>query len=129
MLLLLLAAQATSPPAAAIEPTRQSIYFDSGKGSDIRSEGTETLNNVAASLRERGGRVRLDSFSDRSGPESVNRRLSEERARAVRAALIQRGVPGAAIAIVAHGENSPAVATPDGVREPQNRRVDITMVL
>jgi outer membrane protein OmpA-like peptidoglycan-associated protein len=32
------------------------------------------------------------------------------------------------MALVAHGEADPLVPTPDGVREPQNRRVDLTIV-
>ncbi|MCW3796780.1 OmpA family protein [Sphingomonas sp. BN140010] len=126
MLLLLLAALTASPSAP--EPAPQSIYFDSGKGSEIRPEWTEVLDAVAASLRQRGGRVRLDGFSDRSGPEGANRRVSAERGQAVRAALIERGVPSGSIAAVVHGEDDSLVPTADGVREPQNRRVDLTLL-
>jgi len=126
MLLLLLATQIAAAPAA--ELNRQSIYFDSGKGSDIRPEWTGVLDTVAASVREHGGRVRLDSFSDRSGSHEANRRVSLQRGQTVRQALIQRGVSNASIAIVAHGEGDSLVPTCDGVREPQNRRVDLTLV-
>ena len=124
MLLLLLAAQ-IAPAQAKLG--RHSIFFDSGNGAEIRSEWTAVLDQVAERLRQ-GGNVQLDSYSDRSGPGAVNRRMAAQRAQAVRAALLQRGVIGDAIRTVAHGESDPVVPTPDGVREPQNRRVDLTLL-
>jgi phospholipid transport system substrate-binding protein len=51
--------------------------------------------------------------------------LSVRRADAVRSALIQKGVPAAAIQTVGRGQTNPLVPTADGVREPQNRRVEL----
>jgi OOP family OmpA-OmpF porin len=51
--------------------------------------------------------------------------LSQRRAYAVYEALIREGVPAAAITLVGRGENQVLVLTPDGTREPQNRRVEI----
>ena len=53
------------------------------------------------------------------------RESGRERAEAVAAYLAARGVPRAAMTIVSHGEARPLIATEDGVREPQNRRVEI----
>ena len=44
---------------------------------------------------------------------------------AVKSGLVQQGVPTASITTVGAGESMPLVATGDGVREPQNRRVEI----
>jgi outer membrane protein OmpA-like peptidoglycan-associated protein len=52
--------------------------------------------------------------------------LSQRRATNVAAKLTTAGLPAEAISIKAFGESSPAVETPDGVREPLNRRVEIT---
>jgi hypothetical protein len=41
--------------------------------------------------------------------------------------LVRQGVPADAIAVVGRGEANPLVATGDGVREPQNRRVEIVI--
>jgi outer membrane protein OmpA-like peptidoglycan-associated protein len=131
--LLAIALQAAAPPptidcsASDRSGCATSIYFDSGEGTAIRSEWTTGLDEVAARLRG-GGSVRIDSFTDRSGPDLANRHVAVQRARSVQAALVERGVPTARMKIVAHGEANPLVATPDGVREPQNRRVDLTIV-
>jgi len=136
MILLLFAAQAASTAACADgRPVQgqdwtcpRSIYFDSGVVTEVRPEWNGVLDEVAVSLRQGGGRVRLDSFSDRAGPRSSNRAVSAKRSETIRRALIHRGVSGSAIASVVHGEDGLPVPTPDGVREPQNRRVEITLL-
>ena len=131
--LLAIALQAAASPssidcsAADLSACATSIYFDSGVGTTIRPEWIASLDGVAARLRG-GGSVRIESFSDRSGPESANQRVAVQRARSVQAELIQRGVPTERMTVVAHGEANLLVSTPDGVREPQNRRVDLTIV-
>lgn len=108
-------------------PCATSIFFDSGEGSAIRPDWTGNLDLVAERLRG-GGHARIDAFTDRSGSPAANRRIAERRAASVRSALLQRGVQPQALAIVAHGEADPLVPTADGVREPQNRRVDLTVI-
>jgi outer membrane protein OmpA-like peptidoglycan-associated protein len=133
MLLTLLAIEvaSTAPcgdgrPAQAGQTCPVAVFFDSGNAEQLRSEWLQVLDGLA---RGAGGRrLKLDSYSDRSGPASTNLRVSQRRAAAVREAMVQRGIPEASITIVAHGEAEPLVPTPDGVREPQNRRVDITVL-
>ena len=62
-----------------------------------------------------------------SGPESYDMALSLRRANAVKDALVREGVPAQAISVVGRGEQGLLVQTGDGVREPQNRRVEIVM--
>ncbi|MEM7680188.1 MAG: OmpA family protein, partial [Pseudomonadota bacterium] len=56
----------------------------------------------------------------------ANQRLAIKRAQAVRDALINRGVAADLIATDAKGEMDLLVDTPDNVREPANRRVNIS---
>ena len=101
------------------------IFFDSGK-SEIRRDWAETLDAAIPSLRSQSGAlVAIDGHSDRSGTSSANRLSSLRRAKVVRAYLVARGVPSDAIVVRGFGEERPLVATADGVREPQNRRVDV----
>jgi outer membrane protein OmpA-like peptidoglycan-associated protein len=45
----------------------------------------------------------------------------------VAAELVRRGVQRNIITVQAFGESRPLVPTADGVREPQNRRVEIVL--
>ena len=128
MFLILLVAQSVPLASNGDEVGRKSIYFDSDTAAEIRPEWISVLDGVAAGVRRVGARVRVDGFSDRSGSGDANRRVSKQRAETVRRALIERGVPASSIVSVAHGEDSPVVPTLDGVRDPQNRRVDITLL-
>ncbi len=68
----------------------------------------------------------LAGHADRSGAASYNVGLSQRRADSVKAYLTGRGIPGGQIGTEAFGESQPRVATADGVRELQNRRVEVT---
>ncbi|MFN5824392.1 MAG: OmpA family protein, partial [Sphingomonadales bacterium] len=61
-----------------------------------------------------------------SGSDRYNVGLSQRRNATVRAYLESKGVPGGVIATEAFGESKPLVDTADGVREAQNRRVEVT---
>jgi len=67
----------------------------------------------------------LAGHADRSGGDAYNMGLSERRAAAVRSYLTGKGVPMEVMSSEAFGESRPMVETADGVREPQNRRVEI----
>ena len=101
------------------------VFFDSGKD-EIRREWAERLDAaVPLILRQSGSVVTIDGHSDRAGTSFANRRASLRRAEVVRDYLVGRGVPSAAIVVRGFGEDRPLIATADGVREPQNRRVDV----
>jgi hypothetical protein len=53
--------------------------------------------------------------------------LSLRRANTVKDSLVRNGVPASAISVIGKGESQPLVQTADGVREPQNRRVEIVI--
>lgn len=100
------------------------IFFDSGKA-EIRREWEAVLDEAAGTART-GRRLIVTGNSDREGGAAVNRRMARLRAETVATALRSRGVAAADIVVRAEGEDQPLIATPDGVREIQNRRVSIT---
>lgn len=65
--------------------------------------------------------------TDRAGSDAYNQGLSEARAQAVTSRMISRGIPASMITTDARGESEPRVPTIDGERNPQNRRVEITI--
>jgi outer membrane protein OmpA-like peptidoglycan-associated protein len=69
----------------------------------------------------------VTGHADTVGAHGYNLALSRDRARAVRAALMARGVPASQIVVRAKGETAPAIDTGDEVREPRNRRVVIAL--
>jgi outer membrane protein OmpA-like peptidoglycan-associated protein len=67
----------------------------------------------------------IAGHADRSGPADYNIGLSQRRATNVRTYLTGHGIPDGVITQEAFGESRPLVETADGVREPQNRRVEV----
>jgi outer membrane protein OmpA-like peptidoglycan-associated protein len=118
------AAMPAPPPPPA--PRVFIVFFDWDKAT-ITSDGMAIIQQAAATYRSGGAvQIQVTGYTDRSGSPSYNQRLSERRANAVANALSQQGVPRNQMAVSGHGENDNRVPTADGVREPQNRRVEIT---
>jgi OOP family OmpA-OmpF porin len=101
------------------------VYFGWNR-SWVGPEGI-TILEQAANLYRAGGvvTVQVTGYTDTSGSAAYNQRLSERRAYHVAQLLTRMGVPWNAMTIAGHGENDLAVPTPDGVREPRNRRVTV----
>jgi OOP family OmpA-OmpF porin len=116
-----------APPAPPPPPTHQVylVFFDWDKY-NITPEGQQII-QLAANQYHSGGHVTLQvtGYTDTSGSRGYNQRLSERRANAVAAALERLGVPRSDMVVAGRGQNDLRVPTPDGVREPQNRRVEI----
>ena len=70
--------------------------------------------------------IMLAGHADRSGSATYNQGLSERRNTSVRGYLTARGIPDGNISSQGFGESQNRVPTADGVRELQNRRVEIT---
>jgi outer membrane protein OmpA-like peptidoglycan-associated protein len=123
---------AAAPPAPPPAPARQIqrsylVFFDFDK-SDITPEANRIIVDAAANAKTGNvSRINLTGHADRAGPEKYNMALSIRRANAVRDVLVRQGVPANQISVVGKGETQPLVPTADGVREPQNRRVEIVL--
>jgi outer membrane protein OmpA-like peptidoglycan-associated protein len=96
-----------------LEPVGPGAEHDQAGGDAFKTKGS--------------ARITATGHADTSGPENYNMALSLRRANAVKDALVREGVPATAIAVIGRGESQPLVPTADGVREPQNRRVEIVV--
>jgi outer membrane protein OmpA-like peptidoglycan-associated protein len=113
-------------PPAAVTPGPFLVFFDWDK-SLITAEAASILDRAAEQFAATGQTsVVLAGHTDTSGNADYNMRLSQRRADAVKAYLAGKGVPETAMTTEAFGQTRLLVETPDNVREPQNRRVEIT---
>jgi OOP family OmpA-OmpF porin len=117
------AAMPAAPPAAA--PTVFIVFFDWDKAT-ITHEGMGIIQQAAAAFKSGAPvQIQVTGYTDRSGSPGYNQRLSEQRANNVAKALASLGVSQNQMMVSGRGENDNRVPTADGVREPQNRRVEI----
>ena len=114
------------PEVVQCTPGPYIVFFDWDK-SDITPEASSILDNAISNYQNCGNaQVMLAGHADKSGSASYNVGLSQRRADSVKAYLTSRGIPGGVIGTEAFGESRPRVETADGVRELQNRRVEVT---
>lgn len=115
----------SAPPPTMVQAPSFMVFFDWDR-SNLSAQAMGTIQQAAAAYKSNSGaRVTTVGHTDTSGPDDYNMALSLRRANAVKGALVQAGVPADAIDTVGKGEQGLLVATADGVREPQNRRVEI----
>lgn len=118
----------TTPEVPPVTVPRNFLVFFDWDKADLTPEAQTIVAAAADAARESGSsRIEATGHADRSGPVDYNLRLSERRAGALKAELVRLGIAESEIVIFARGENDPLVPTPDGVREPQNRRVEIVL--
>ena len=102
------------------------VFFDWDK-SDITPEAASILDSAITAYGScQSVPIMLAGYADRSGTATYNVGLSGRRNDSVRGYLTSHGVADGAITSQAFGETNPRVPTADGVRELQNRRVEIT---
>jgi opacity protein-like surface antigen len=119
------------PPAPAPMPVVDMgaktflVFFDWDRA-DLTSRAEGIVHDAASySTHSQYTRIDVDGNTDTSGTPQYNMGLSERRARVVAAELVRDGVPQNVISMHAFGDTKLLVPTGPGVREPQNRRVEI----
>ena len=110
---------------AAAAPDKLTILFGNGSAS-IGESGVATLDQASRLYRAGNPIVMIvTGATDATGNPAGNLKLSERRAQAVLAGLVERGVPIAKLQLLAAGSTAPVVDAPAGTSAPDNRRVDI----
>jgi OOP family OmpA-OmpF porin len=117
-------AQAPDAPEGCAGKLRMRIDFGTGESGVDEADGV-VLDMVTEAIRGCGGDeiIRIEGHTDATGTDPVNQLLSEERARAVKLALVQRGIPPDRLRAVGLGGSQPIADsdTPEG--RAMNRRV------
>jgi OOP family OmpA-OmpF porin len=116
----------TAAPAPA--PARSYLVFFDWDKAELTERAKSIVKEAADnSTRVQVTRIEVNGYTDTSGTPKYNQGLSIRRAKAVAGELVRDGVPQNVIAIQGFGETHLLVATGPGVREPQNRRVEIVI--
>jgi outer membrane protein OmpA-like peptidoglycan-associated protein len=103
------------------------LYFTSGT-TRLTDESRKKIEEIFNAVRTRKFPVlAVVGHTDRSGSARSNEILALRRARSVADRLVAAGADAKLIELSSHGENNPLIATADNVREPRNRRVEITV--
>ncbi len=114
----------TSEP---IPPVFSIVYFETD-ASDLTTESLKILSRVLEEIGVRKStNIIVSGHTDTVGSVEKNQVLSLKRAKAVADFFISKGVKAENIDIFYHGKGNPLIPTPDGVSEPRNRRVEITV--
>ena len=111
----------------AVGPADFIVYFGFNQ-TNLTDRARAVIEDVVASYSDMGANaVSVVGHTDTVGSVEFNQRLSEARATRVADALVDRGIPADQIATAGRSELEPARVTGDGVREPLNRRVEISL--
>jgi outer membrane protein OmpA-like peptidoglycan-associated protein len=124
----LLAASLLVLPRPASACQQLPIVYFRGGSSAIGPDGEAALRGFAQQALARLDRlasIRIVGHSDRTGAAAARARIARERAQAVRNLLIGAGIPARLIGASGAADAEPAADTPEGVREPLNRRAEL----
>ena len=115
-----------SPPPAGVARTYL-VFFDWDKA-DLTPRARQVVAQAAqATTQTQVTKIQVNGYTDTSGTPQYNQGLSVRRGQSVANELVRDGVPRSAISIQGFGETRLLVPTANGVREPQNRRVEIIL--
>ena len=122
-------APAPAPVAApAPAPARTYLVFFDWDKADLTARARQIIAEAAQNVtRVQVTRIEVNGYTDTSGKPEYNQKLSLRRARSVAAELVKDGVAENEITVQGFGDTHLLVPTGQGVREPQNRRVEIIL--
>ncbi|WP_407294596.1 OmpA family protein [Stutzerimonas zhaodongensis] len=116
--------------ALAAQPTLPQVfllYFQIGSA-ELTEESERAIEEIFETIRQRGpSAVSVIGHTDTLSGARWNEQLGLIRARAVADMLRKRRIDVIDLDVSSHGQRNLLVKTPDGVSEPRNRRVEISV--
>jgi len=104
------------------------VTFETDRA-EIRSDFYEVLNSVTIVLKEYDKTlVEVTGFTDSTGTNDYNQRLSEDRAESVRRYLASQGIIEGRLAARGYGERNPIASNDTEQGRALNRRVELRLV-
>lgn len=115
-------------PAPAVRTERSYVIYFPFDKSDVTAEAQAIVRDAAAYAKDgRGAHLAIVGFTDSSGSARYDEALSERRAKAVADAFVAAGLDASGLDVSWKGKTDLAVPTPDGTKEPLNRRATIVV--
>lgn len=101
------------------------VLFETGKA-DLKPGARVNLDKLAQFMQQYPERtVQVEGHTDSTGSDAINRRLSQERADAVKNYVVGQGISGARITAVGKSKDYPIADNSTAAGRQQNRRVEI----
>jgi outer membrane protein OmpA-like peptidoglycan-associated protein len=117
----------TRDSARGLIVSMSDVLFESGEYS-LKSGAREKLAKVAGILLAYPGlNIAVGGYTDNVGGDTMNQKLSENRAGSVRDYLVQEGVSANSVTAQGYGNSSPVATNNNAAGRQQNRRVELVV--
>ncbi|HVE79230.1 MAG TPA: OmpA family protein [Gemmatimonadaceae bacterium] len=104
------------------------VLFDVDKAT-LRAGSQQKMQQIATVLNQYPDyQIAVEGHTDATGTDAYNQRLSDQRAAAVREALVAGGVPASRITSRGYGESQPVTSNDSPAGRQQNRRVEVVVL-
>jgi len=104
------------------------VLFEIGRA-ELLPAARQSVDDVIELLdSEPGKQIRIEGHTDSTGPAALNLRLSQQRAEAVRSALVNRGIEAGRMVAVGMGQDFPIASNDTEAGRASNRRVDVILL-
>lgn len=105
----------------------KNLFFDFDEFT-LQQGSFPELNRLASIIQQNKVRIKVLGHTDNKGTQAYNKKLSEKRARAVKAYLINLGISEELIDTKGLGETQPIASNDTPKGQAQNRRVEIQLL-
>ncbi len=114
-------------PVPEPEPQTEFVVYFAWNSPDLSDTAMGFLGEVLEeAVRQQPSSIVISGHTDTSGSNDFNLGLSRERVEAVAAYMTAAGIDPSILVLEWHGEALPVVDTGDDVRNPSNRRVEVS---
>lgn len=104
------------------------IFFETGKSNLLSSSNYEIIKLANLLIENKTISVRIIGHTDNVGDPASNQVLSEQRAKAVKMALVSHGITDSRISILGLGESTPIASNETEAGRSQNRRTEFVII-
>ena len=110
-----------------VNKAAENIFFRTGS-SKLLAKSYSSLKNVAKILKDNPTyKIHIDGYTDNTGGEELNQKLSEARANSVKQYLLSNGIDESKITSTGHGESDPVASNDTAAGSAKNRRVEMKL--